>query len=114
LPNNHSSLTQVVYGEKRVRDTLSQFLSRQNGVDLCSDSKTAAQLLEIYRKMSFDSNPGTGVKIRFLTDINKDNILLCKELMKLATEVRHLEGIKANFAVRNKEYIGIADLKKEV
>lgn len=113
MPNNHSSLTQVVYGEKRVRDTLSQFLSRQNGVDLCSDSKTAAQLLEIYRKMSFDSNAGTGVKIRFLTDINKDNILLCKELMKLTAEVRHLEGIKANFAVRNKEYIGIADLKKE-
>lgn len=63
--------------------------------------------------MSFDSNSRTGIKVRFLTDINKDNISLCKELMKLTTEVRHLEGIKANFAVRNKEYIGIASLKKE-
>ena len=32
--------------------------------------------------------------------------------MKLTREVRHLEGIKANFAVRSKEYVGIASLKK--
>jgi signal transduction histidine kinase len=112
LSNTHQSITQVLYGEQSIRDTLSQFLSRQNGIDLCGDSKTTAQLLEIYRKMSFDSNTGTGMKIRFLTDINKDNISRCKELMKLTREVRHLEGIKANFAVRSKEYVGIASLKK--
>jgi len=33
--------------------------------------------------------------------------------MKLTGEVRHLTGIKTNFAVRNKEYIGIATLKEE-
>jgi hypothetical protein len=32
--------------------------------------------------------------------------------MKITREVRHLEGIKAYFAVRSKEYVGIASLKK--
>jgi hypothetical protein len=32
--------------------------------------------------------------------------------MKITREVRHLEGIKANFAVRSKEYVGMASLKK--
>jgi hypothetical protein len=56
LPNNNSSITQVLYGEQNIKDTLSKFLSRQDGIDLCSDSKTTGQVLEIYRKISFDSN----------------------------------------------------------
>jgi two-component system, OmpR family, sensor histidine kinase VicK len=114
LPNNHSDITQVLYGDQKVNDALSQFLSRQNGIDLCSDTKTTARVLDICKKkMPFDSSTERGVKIRFLTDINTDNLSFCKELMKLTREVRHLEGIKANFAVKNKEYIGIATLREE-
>jgi signal transduction histidine kinase len=113
LPNEHSDIAEVLYGEKSVMDTLSQFLSQQNGIDLCNDSKTMKQVLEIYKKVSFDPNTETGIRMRFLTDINADNIPFCKELMKLTREVRHLKGIKANFAVRSKEYIGIAILKED-
>lgn len=115
LPNdNNSKNTQVLYGGQRVHDALSRFLSRQNGIDLCSDSKTLAHVLRIYKKMSFDPTIVKGTKIRFLTDITTDNFSLCKELMKLTEEVRHLQGNKANFAVRNKEWIGIATLNEEL
>ena len=50
LPNNNSSITQVLYGEQNIKDTLSKFLSRQDGIDLCSDFKTTGQVLEIYGK----------------------------------------------------------------
>jgi two-component system, OmpR family, sensor histidine kinase VicK len=113
LSNNHSSVTQVLYGEQSITNTLSQFLSRQNGIDLCSDSKTIAQIIEIYKSTIPSHNTRPEIKVRFLTDINKDNISLYKELVKITKEVRHLEGIKANFAVRNKEYVGIVSLKKE-
>jgi two-component system, OmpR family, sensor histidine kinase VicK len=113
LSNNHSSVTQVLYGEQSITNTLSQFLSRQNGIDLCSDSKTIAQIIEIYKSTIPAHNTRPEIKVRFLTDINKDNISLYKELVKITKEVRHLEGIKANFAVRNKEYVGIVSLKKE-
>jgi hypothetical protein len=52
--------------------------------------------------------------MRFLTDINAENIPFCKELINLSGEVRHLTGIKTNFAVRSREYIDIAILKEEL
>ena len=110
MTNEHS---QVLYGDQRVKDTLFQFLSQQNGIDLCSDSRTTAQVLEIYKKTSSDPSTEMEGRTRFLTDINIEDIPFCKELMKLTGEVRHLTGIKTNFAVRNREYIGIASLKEE-
>lgn len=110
MTNEHS---QVLYGDQRVKDTLSQFLSQQNGIDLCSDSRTTAQVLKIYKKTSSDPSTEMEGRTRFLTDINIEDIPFCKELMKLTGEVRHLTGIKTNFAVRNREYIGIASLKEE-
>jgi two-component system, OmpR family, sensor histidine kinase VicK len=114
LTNEHSDITQLLYGNQRVKDTLSRFLSKQNGIDLCSDSKTTAQVLEMYKKVSSDPGNEKEIRMRFLTDINTDNILFCKELMKIPGEVRHLTGIKTNFAVRSREYIGIATLKEEL
>jgi signal transduction histidine kinase len=113
LTNEHSDITQLLYGNQRVKDTLSRFLSKQNGIDLCSDSKTTAQVLEMYKNVSSDPNNEKEIRMRFLTDINTENIPFCKELMKISGEVRHLTGIKTNFAVRGREYIGIATLKKE-
>jgi len=34
--------------------------------------------------------------------------------MKLAIEVRHLDGVKANFVVRNTECIGIVTMNEEL
>src|ERR671911_313182 len=103
----------MLYGDQRVKDTLSRFLSQHNGIDLCSDSRTIAQVLEMYKKVSSDPNNEKEIRMRFLTDINAENIPFCKELMKIPGEVRHLTGIKINFAVRSREYIGIATLKEE-
>jgi two-component system, OmpR family, sensor histidine kinase VicK len=43
------------------------------------------------------------VKIRYLTEINKDNISYCKELMTIVDELRHLDGIKGNFMISESE-----------
>ena len=114
MTNEHSNITQVLYGDQRVKDTLSRFLSQQNGIDLCSDSRTIAQVLDIYKKESSDPGNKKEIRMRFLTDINAENIPFCKELINLSGEVRHLTGIKTNFAVRSREYIGIATLKEEL
>ncbi|HZA69452.1 MAG TPA: HAMP domain-containing sensor histidine kinase [Nitrososphaeraceae archaeon] len=113
MTNEHSDITQVLYGDQRVKDTLSRFLSQQNGIDLCSDSRTIAQVLDIYKKESSDPGNKKEIRKRFLTDINAENIPFCKELINLSGEVRHLTGIKTNFGVRSREYISIATLKEE-
>ena len=40
-----------------------------------------------------------GAKIRFITEITKDNINYSKELMNIVDEFRHLEGFKGSIAV---------------
>ncbi|MFL6377556.1 MAG: hypothetical protein ACJ72R_08865 [Nitrososphaeraceae archaeon] len=46
-----------------------------------------------------------GVKTRYITEINKDNINNCKQLMELFGEVRHLDGIRTNFSISEIEYL---------
>ncbi|MGB8087069.1 MAG: HAMP domain-containing sensor histidine kinase [Nitrososphaeraceae archaeon] len=90
-------------------NTILQFLSNEDRIDACGDSNAPAFVLKIYKKLMGNAkNERTGFRLRFLTDINSENIIYCKELMKFAEVVRHVEGIKANFAVRNTDYIGIA------
>jgi len=49
-----------------------------------------------------------GIKTRFITEITGKNIEHCKELRKIVHELRHLEGVKANFAVGESDYIARA------
>ena len=39
-----------------------------------------------------------GIKVRFITEIMKENLYYSKELMKIV-ELRHLDGIKGNFGI---------------
>ena len=55
-------------------------------------------------KKSFIDARNRKVKLGYITDIKSENISYCKELMEIA-EVRHLDGIKGNFMVSEKEYI---------
>ena len=45
------------------------------------------------------------VKLRYLTEISKDNTSFCKELISLVDEMRHLDGIKGNFMISETEYL---------
>ena len=44
-----------------------------------------------------------GVRLRWITNITKDNLKWCKEFMKLI-EVRHIDGIKGAFGIHDNMY----------
>jgi signal transduction histidine kinase len=46
-----------------------------------------------------------GVHLRYLTEVTKDNLSYCKELLNLVGELHHLDGIKGNFMISESEYI---------
>jgi signal transduction histidine kinase len=50
-------------------------------------------------------------KVRWITEITRDNLSYCRELMQYA-EVRHLDGIRGNFGVSDTEYIATANVNK--
>jgi two-component system sensor histidine kinase VicK len=106
--NNHSKKTEVLYGEQNIMNTILQFLSNEDRIDACGDSNAPAFVLKVYKKLMENAEKEEGIRLRLLTDINSENIIYCKELMRFAEVVRHVEGIKANFAVRDEDYIGIA------
>jgi two-component system, OmpR family, sensor histidine kinase VicK len=110
VPREQDKL-EVVHGEENVIGAILQFLSRTDKIDCCYDYRAPSMVIEIeaYRKLLLHIKE-RGIKLRFLTDINKDNIIYCKELMKFAEEIRHLEGVKASFSISEKEYIATATL----
>ncbi|HJT83484.1 MAG TPA: HAMP domain-containing sensor histidine kinase [Nitrososphaeraceae archaeon] len=56
-----------------------------------------------------------GVKFRYVTDITRENISYCKQLIKeFNAELRHLDEVKGNFEISDggKEYVATASLQK--
>jgi hypothetical protein len=51
------------------------------------------------RKACYDLKKREG-KIRFITEIKRENLLCCKEVLNFA-QLQHLEGIKPNFGVHD-------------
>jgi signal transduction histidine kinase len=50
--------------------------------------------------------------VRFITEITKDNIDYCKELMQYV-ELRHAQAVKGNMAVSETEYVATAEIEGE-
>jgi signal transduction histidine kinase len=101
-----SEKTEVVYGTSNVLNTEIQFFSNASlKVDTCMEytRPSLALGIESIRKSFLDAKE-RDVKLRYITEITTENISYCKELMKIA-DVRHLDGIKGNFMVSDKEYL---------
>lgn len=87
--------TEVIYGEENVVKRALQILPTINKtLDLCGDRSGPSILLvnEQIKQMYIGLN-NRGVRQRVITEITKENIIHCKELMKFQ-EVRHLDGLK--------------------
>jgi two-component system, OmpR family, sensor histidine kinase VicK len=54
-----------------------------------------------------------GCKIRLITEITKDNLQYCKELLNIVSEMRHLEGFVGGIAVSESEYMTTTTLKEK-
>lgn len=53
-----------------------------------------------------------GVKLRYITDITKDNLAYCKRQMNMVDELRHLDGIRGNFILSDKELMAAPDISQ--
>jgi signal transduction histidine kinase len=104
---NGNETTDVVYGIDNVISTKLQFFSNsKKRIDSCMNyalPRLAIALDPI--RIAFNNAKNRGVKLRCLTEITSENISYCKELLSIASELRHLEGIKANFMLSESEYL---------
>lgn len=101
--------TQVFYGEEDAMRVLLQAMANvQKEAITCSDSQSPAFSMTVEPvKRAFIDFRRKGIKIRSITEITGENISYCKELMQYV-ELRHLDGIRGNFAISEKEYVATA------
>jgi two-component system sensor histidine kinase VicK len=106
--------TEVLYGIENSMNKLTQTMSRvRNRADVCGDSLSPSFSMGVESiKKGYIDFKQRGVKIRFITEITKDNIHYCKELMKFVEELRHMDGVKGNMAVSETEYVATAVLQE--
>ena len=100
----YANRTKVYHGSKKA--VLRFLLNAKTNVDTCMNytRPLLAIRTESIKKSLMDAKR-KGVKIRYLTEITKDNLRCSQELMDIVEEVRHLEGIMSNFMVSESEYL---------
>jgi signal transduction histidine kinase len=109
-------VTEVIYGAE---NTLAKGVSFMNNavekMDIFFDSVAPSIVIEIEEyKNGYANIRKRGGKIRAFTDITKDNIQYCKELMKFVDELRHIDGIKGGMALNEKEYMATTVMQEAV
>lgn len=111
--NSGSEITKVLHGPEATTGAIIEFLSNaHSALDICADSSwpSVAMGVDVYRN-AFRDVGVRGVKFRVVTEITKDNLSYCREVKKLG-ELRHLDGVKGNFGVSEKEYTAAAALRE--
>ena len=97
--------TEDVYGDENIiNDTLRIYSILKRSLDICNDSRGPSMFVipnhpvtKAYRELK-----ERGIRLRFIAEITKDNIVDCRELMKTC-ELRHLE-VKGNFGIADGIY----------
>lgn len=103
-------VTRVFSGAESVIDTIIKFLNQTNDeVYVCVDETRPILALSIsILKKAFLRAKKRGVKLKYITEITKDNLPYCKQLLSVVDELRHLDGIKGNFYLSKSGFLAPA------
>ncbi|HET7148514.1 MAG TPA: ATP-binding protein [Candidatus Nitrosopolaris sp.] len=105
--SNYPRRTEVVQGTQNVIDTELRFFSKaQTKIDTYMNFTRPPLALGLDQiRKAFLQSRDRGIYLRYITEITKENLSYCKELMKIINELRHLDAIKGNFMISESEYV---------
>ena len=99
--------TRIIFGKgKAINTEVGIFHNAATSIDTCmtyTRPSLAVSLKPI--KDAFLAAKRRGIKLRYITEINHHNFEDCKELLGIVHELRHLDGVKTNFMISEKEYL---------
>jgi two-component system, OmpR family, sensor histidine kinase VicK len=113
-PTSPGNKSEILYGVENAVGRGVYFMSNvKERMDICFDHRAPSIVVGVgeYRNGYLDIRKRGG-KIRAFTEITKDNIQYCKELIKLVDELRHLDGVKGGIAVSETEYMATTILQE--
>jgi two-component system sensor histidine kinase VicK len=111
--NDQKQRTEVLYGVQNIFAKISQFSLGSKKINVCGNDKSVLLAFEIqdYKNL-LNTLKEKDIKIKYLTNITKDNLSTCKKLLEFVDEMRHLDGISTNFSVSESEYLATSSLIK--
>ena len=115
LPGTAVETTKVYYGEEDAVKMLLQAMANvKKEAVICSEANSPAfsMAMEPVKKL-YIAFRETGVRIRQIVEITKDNLHYCKEFMNYV-ELRHMDNVKGNMAVSETEYVATAVLESSM
>ena len=113
-PNSHLNKSEILYGVENAVGRGVYFMSNvKKKMDIFFDHHAPSIVVEVreYRDGYIDIRKRGG-KIRAFTEITKDNVKHCKELIKIVDELRHLDGVKGGIAINDSEYMATTVLQE--
>ena len=112
--NSPTSRSEILYGIEKAVGRGVYFMSNvKERMDICFDHNAPSIVVKIQEyKDGYNDIRRRGGKIRAFTEITKDNVAYCKELMKIVDELRHLDGVKGGIAVSETEYMATTILEE--
>jgi hypothetical protein len=96
----------ILYGVEETTNAIVKFIDKtEHRYNVYADSKTPSFVMnnEDIRTKFFEFKNKKGGYIRYITEITKENIDYCKQLMKVV-DLRHIEGPRGVFRVNETEY----------
>jgi len=96
--------TQILYDEQEILNAIKRFQANTKTFwGACVDSSLPSFSVGQVKQGYVDAK-NRGVSIHYITEITLANLPYCNEIMQLA-ELRHLKGVKGNFAVGDAEFV---------
>ena len=71
---------------------------------LFADNESHSVILDLIRR---------GIRLRYLTQVIKNNLPYCKKMVEDGMEVRHLNGVKGNLSIIDKTYCVLYTIRAE-
>jgi two-component system, OmpR family, sensor histidine kinase VicK len=97
-----------------INKILDIFSNAKLRIDVCGNSDFPLKIssFESVKKVVIAAK-NSGIGLRFIIEITKENLQYCKDLMKITDELRHMDQIEANFGLNETEYLGSITLQEE-
>jgi two-component system, OmpR family, sensor histidine kinase VicK len=82
-------------------------------MDIFFDKEAPSIVIDVKEyRTGYNNIRKRGGRIRAFTEITRENLRHCKELMKLVDELRHLDGVRGGLAISETEYMATTVLQE--
>ena len=82
-------------------------------MDIFFDKEAPSIVIDVKEyRTGYNNIRKRGGRIRAFTEITRENLQHCKELMKLVDELRHLDGVRGGLAISETEYMATTVLQE--